>query len=176
MLSAVAAAWRQESQRRLAHVPAAIVLIALAFSLSLGGLALTAHSASAERLAGSDHGGRPLFATLIGAAEAPGPGDPDGTGSAVITLNQGRGKVCWEISVSNITLPAIAAHIHAAPAGAPGPVVVPLSAPDASGVSRGYTSADSALIKAIRQDPAAYYVNVHTRDIPAGAVRGQLAK
>lgn len=151
-------------------------LIALVLSFLLGGFAVMAHSASAERLAGSDHGGRPLTATLTGAAEAPGPGDPDGTGSAVITLNQGQGEICWEISVSNITLPAIAAHIHVAPAGVPGPVVVPLSAPDASGFSSGCTSADQDLIKAIRQNPASYYVNVHTTDFPGGAVRGQLTK
>ncbi len=94
----------------------------------------------------------------------------------MITLNQGQGEVCWEISVSNITLPATGAHIHAAPAGIAGPVVVPLSAPDASGFSSGCTSADPDLIKAIRQHPAAHYVNVHTVDFPAGAVRGQLAK
>ncbi len=152
------------------------VLIALVLSLSLGGFAIMAHSAGAERLAGSDHGGRPLTAILTGAAEVPGPGDPDGTGSAVITLNQGQGEVCWEISVSDITLPAIAAHIHVAPAGVAGPVVVPLSAPDASGISSGCASADPDLIKAIRQDPAAYYVNVHTTDFPTGAVRGQLSK
>lgn len=157
------------SQRRSA-------LVTLVLSLLLGGIALLAHPVSAERLTGSDHGGRPLTANLTGAAEAPGPGDPDGTGSAVITLNQGQGEVCWEISVSGITLPATAAHIHVAPVGVPGPVVVPLSAPDSSGFASGCTSANPDLIKAIRQDPAAYYVNVHNADFPAGAVRGQLAK
>jgi hypothetical protein len=34
---------------------------------------------------------------------------------------------------------------------------------------------DAALIKAIRKDPSAYYVNVHSRpNFPVGAVRGQL--
>ena len=34
---------------------------------------------------------------------------------------------------------------------------------------------DPELIKVIRQDPAAYYVNVHSRpNFPGGAVRGQL--
>ncbi|HZX50162.1 MAG TPA: CHRD domain-containing protein [Candidatus Paceibacterota bacterium] len=121
-------------------------------------------------------GGRPLDANLTGAAEVPGPGDPDGSGSAHITLNQGQGEVCFEIAVQNISLPATGTHIHAAPAGVAGPVVVPLTPPDASGTSSGCVDADEELIKAIRQNPEAYYVNVHTTDFPAGAVRGQLSK
>ncbi len=126
-------------------------------------------------------GGRPLTATMTGTAEVnaagvPNQGDPDGSGSVRLTLNQGQGEICFEISVSNITLPATAAHIHVAPVTAPGPVVVPLSPPDASGVSSGCVSADEALIKAIRQNPENYYVNVHNADFPAGAVRGQLSK
>jgi CHRD domain len=36
---------------------------------------------------------------------------------------------------------------------------------------------DADLIKAIRQDPTAYYVNIHsTPDFPGGALRGQLSK
>lgn len=119
-------------------------------------------------------GGRPLSATLTGAAEVP-PGDPNGSGTAHLTLNQGQGEVCFEIEVTDIT-PATAAHIHAAPAGVAGPVVVPLAPPDATGVSSGCVDADKALIKAIRQHPEAYYVNVHNALFPAGAVRGQLSK
>jgi hypothetical protein len=125
---------------------------------------------------GADHGGRLLTATLTGAAEVP-PGDPDGSGSALITLNQGRGEVCWEIAVADILLPAAAAHIHVAPVGVPGPIVVPLSPPDDTGVAVGCTTGiDRSLIRAIRQSPADYYVNVHTTDFMPGAVRGQLAK
>jgi len=68
-----------------------------------------------------------------------------------------------------------AAHIHEAPAGAPGPVVVTL-APPTSGESSGCVSADRELIVEILRDPAAYYVNVHNAEFPAGAVRGQLSR
>jgi hypothetical protein len=111
---------------------------------------------------------------LTGAAEVPGPGDPDGSGTATITLNHGQGEVCWELTVSNIA-PATAAHIHVAPAGVAGPVVVPLS-PPTSGTSSGCANADRDLIKAIIQNPENYYVNVHNAAHPAGAVRGQLSK
>src|SRR6266496_4983677 len=124
----------------------------------------------------ADSSGRKFTTTLTGAAEVP-PGDPDGSGTATITLNYGQGQVCWEITVSGITLPATAAHIHVAPAGVAGPVVVPLSPPDASGSSSGCVSGvDPDLIKAIIQNPEQYYVNVHNADFPAGAVRGQLSK
>jgi hypothetical protein len=120
-------------------------------------------------------GGRPFSTTLTGAAEVP-PGDPDGSGTARLTLNPGQGEVCFDITVSNITLPATGAHIHEAPAGVAGPIVIPLAAPDATGHSSGCVSADREEIMEIIQHPEDYYVNVHNADFPAGAVRGQLSK
>ena len=117
-------------------------------------------------------GGAPRVTTLSGAEEVP-PADPDGTGFAAITLNVGQGRVCWELSVSNI-LPAAAAHIHAAPAGVNGGIVVTLS-PPTTGSSSGCASADPALIQAIIDHPELYYVNVHNAEFPGGAVRGQLS-
>jgi hypothetical protein len=37
----------------------------------------------------ADAAGRPFHTTLSGAEEIPGPGDPDGSGEAVLTLNHG---------------------------------------------------------------------------------------
>lgn len=118
------------------------------------------------------HGGRPLSAALSGANEVTAiGGDPDGTGFAEVTLNQGQGEVCFNISVENLDT-VILAHIHSAPAGVNGPVVV-----DFHGQLNGCTTGvDKDLIKDIRQNPDNYYVNVHTTPFPAGAVRGQLSK
>lgn len=122
-------------------------------------------------------GGRKFTVTLTGAAEVPGPGDPDGSGTAVLRLNPGQGEVCFDITVSNITLPATGAHIHVGTATEFGPVVVGLTPPGTSGSSSGCVSADRDLIKAIIQNPENYYVNVHTLPLyAAGAVRGQLSK
>jgi len=126
------------------------------------------------RIAGSEHGGRPFPVPMTGAEEAPGPGDPDGSGTAFLTMNAGQEEVCWEITVADITLPATAAHIHIGAAGEPGPPVVTLSAPDESARTSGCADADRELIEAIFEDPSGYYVNVHTTDFPGGAVRGQL--
>lgn len=120
-------------------------------------------------------GGVKLSATLTGAAEVPGPGDPDGAGTATVRLRVGQGQVCHSLTVGNITLPAAAAHIHEGAAGVAGPVVVTLITPDADGSVAGCVSADRALVKQILMNPAGYYVNVHTADLPAGAVRGQLS-
>jgi hypothetical protein len=119
-------------------------------------------------------GGPPLPTRLTGAAEVPGPGDPDGRGSAIIRLNAGQLKICFYLTVSNITLPAIAAHIHVGASTTFGNVVLTLVAPNASGVSFGCVSASADVINAIRANPSNYYVNVHTTDFPDGAIRGQL--
>lgn len=121
-------------------------------------------------------GGRPFAVSLLGANEVPFSGDPDGSGTAWLTLNYGQSEICWTISVEDILLPATAAHIHFAPAGTAGGVVVTLSAPDANGWASGCTSASQELIKAIQQSPADYYVNVHNAEFGAGALRGQLSK
>jgi hypothetical protein len=121
-------------------------------------------------------GGRTFTTTLTGAAEVPGPGDPDGIGTATITLNYGQGQVCWDIHVEDILLPAAAAHIHVIGPLGFGPVVVGLSAPDATGHASGCTTASRELIKAIMQNPEGYYVNVHNSEYPGGAVRGDLSK
>ncbi|MEJ7800885.1 MAG: CHRD domain-containing protein [Ilumatobacter sp.] len=114
-------------------------------------------------------GGRPVSASLAATNEvAPAaPGQVGATGSAAVTLNQGRGEICFEID-SNVTGPT-AAHIHEAPVGKNGPIVVTLSVTD------GCVSADRVLVKEIRQNPAGFYVNVHSTANPLGAVRGQLA-
>lgn len=130
--------------------------------------------------ADADHGGRPLPATLSGAAEVPGPGDPDGTGTALLTLNQGQNEVCFDLGVQNIA-PATRAHIHVGAAGVPGAIVVPLfetgPTPPATGAfPSGCVTASPELIQAIRQSPGGFYVNVHNEAFPAGAVRGQLTK
>jgi hypothetical protein len=120
-------------------------------------------------------GGRKLSATLTGAAEVPGPGDPNGSGSAAIRLNHGQGQVCFRLSVSNLTLPATAAHIHRGAAGQANPPLVTLTAPDATGSSSGCVSASRELVKEILKNASGFYVNVHTSDFGDGAVRGQLS-
>jgi CHRD domain len=133
---------------------------------------------AAVGVAVADAGGRPLSTTLTGAEEAPGPGDPNATGQADLTLNQGQNEVCFTISWADVDGEVFAGHIHVAPVGSPGPIVVTLFTGSFTGtdsVTGCAEGVDANLIKAIRQDPSAYYVNVHSRpNFPGGAVRGQL--
>jgi hypothetical protein len=124
--------------------------------------------------ASGDEGGRPFTVELTGAAEVnaegvPNQGDPDGSGTAHLTINPGLGQVCWTIDVTAIDEPISAAHIHIAPPTAPGPVVVPLNP-----YTGGCTEVSRDLALAIILDPGSYYVNVHNAPYPAGALRGQL--
>jgi hypothetical protein len=117
---------------------------------------------------------------MSGGEEAPGPGDADATGQADLRLNQGQKRICFELSWADVDGTVFAAHIHEAPEGEPGPVVVPLFEGEFAGtdeVSGCATDLDKGLIKDIRQHPGDYYVNVHSMPgFEAGAVRGQLEK
>jgi hypothetical protein len=118
-----------------------------------------------------------LTTTLTGAEEVP-PADPDGAGNVILRLNTRMGqRVCWNFTVSNIGT-ATAAHIHKAPMGMNGGIVVDLSpAPgDADdGMWMGCrTGVGRALIRDIIRNPTSYYVNVHNMEFPGGAIRGQL--
>jgi hypothetical protein len=121
-----------------------------------------------------------LDATLSGDAEVPGPGDPDGSGDATITLDTVNDSVCFDVSWSRIGRP-FAAHIHRGVDTVAGPIRVELFASSAplprtiKAVQGCVRNVDSDLIDRIAADPDRFYVNVHTPPYPAGAIRGQLA-
>jgi hypothetical protein len=104
----------------------------------------------------------------------PGPGDPDGTGNAMVKVY--KTKLCYTLSVMNIK-PATAAHIHQGAKGQTGPIVVPTDQTSFNlprPTSSGCEPIPSSLSTAIRQNPSNYYVNVHNKPYPEGAIRGQL--
>lgn len=123
---------------------------------------------------GAMAGGRPFSTNLSGAAERPNPGDPDGSGSARVSLNPGTGEVCYDYSVTGVAN-LTAAHIHRGSAAVAGPVVIPLPPTSPTGGSACVTAGRTLILEIIR-DPSAFYVNVHNADFPAGALRGQLSR
>jgi hypothetical protein len=112
---------------------------------------------------------RPDFRVPLSGANEVGGGDPDGTGVARVDFT--GDQVCFDIQLSGVD-DVILAHIHAAPAGVNGPVVIDFMFLE-NGLD-GCVTADRNLMRAIRRNPAGYYVNVHSVEFPGGAVRGQL--
>jgi hypothetical protein len=140
-----------------------------------------APSAAAAPTAAQDMGralGTGVTAKMTGPVEVP-PGDPAANGTARFRLNVAEGLVCFHVVITGESQPIIAMHIHQAPAGVAGPVIIPLITPTANGASqesKGCVAADPSLIRQIIASPAQFYVNAHTKTFPAGAVRGQLVK
>jgi Tol biopolymer transport system component len=116
-----------------------------------------------------------LAATLRGTSVVPGPGDPDGRGSARIRTNAGTGTLCYDVRVANIQLPATA-ELHRGARGATGPKVASLGSFDPAGMLSGCrTGMSKAAVLAVNGNPQGYYVLVRSADLTNGALRGQLA-
>jgi hypothetical protein len=107
-------------------------------------------------------------ASLRGAFEVP-KGAPKGSGA--VNLSIAGAQVCWKFTkLIGIDTP-VAAHIHKGMKGSSGPVVVPL---DAKFEANGCIFPSPTTVKAIEANPKGFYVNVHTKRYPNGAIRGQL--
>jgi hypothetical protein len=113
-------------------------------------------------------------ANLTGAAEVPGPGDNNASGTVQVTVNSDKNEVCYDLSLMKLD-DATAAHIHEGATGKEGPVKVGLDTPK-GGAAKGCKTADAAVVKDLMANPANYYVNVHNAAHPKGAIRGQLSK
>ncbi len=154
--------------------PKTQLLVTLAAATALGAAALAQPVAE---------GGRKFDTTLSGANECNASGtcnlgDPDGTGTAHVTVNVGQQRICWDITFNNLGT-VTRGHIHHAAAGVAGGIVVPFfeaNNVDLNGCTPESAPLDRSLLIDIVQHPQDYYVNVHTSDFPAGAIRGQLSE
>jgi Cu/Zn superoxide dismutase len=94
-----------------------------------------------------------------------------GAFTVTITKQGSAGVLAWRLTFSRLTGKAVAAHIHSAARGKPGPVIVPLCAPCKSG-ARGRATVNASVLTALQSGRT--YVNVHTAKNAAGEIRGQL--
>ena len=100
-------------------------------------------------------------------------GDPDASGSAEISFADELVRVCWDLNDLKDLGPITGAHIHRGAAGTDGPVVLALSQATEGGW-RGCSTDTAWVQQAFDEGLSNYYVNVHTAEYPAGAIRGQL--
>ncbi|GAA3532891.1 hypothetical protein GCM10022419_010050 [Nonomuraea rosea] len=127
------------------------------------------------------HGfGKTLTTRADGHQEIPAPGTKVGDHNGRAGwLVQPEGTRVWFATAWNRIGAPVGAHIHRAPKGKNGPVVVPFFAAEkglpagVNGVA-GSTTTSAAVAGRIWNNPKNWYVNLHTVAFPGGAVRGQL--
>jgi hypothetical protein len=149
-------------------------------------LLLAASSVHAQVTAGGDlpKGAIRVEATLSAAAEVPGPGDPDLSGSADLVVSPRKGTICFDIDLDAASEGAdtvVAVHIHPSPVGEA--CVAPQDCPPAidlefaeEGLEGCAKKLGKQLLNSIVDEPEQFYLHVHTARFPAGAARGQLEK
>lgn len=154
------------------------LLLSFAASAALIGTALAAPVAE---------GGQKFTMTLTDEAEVPGPGDANASGTAIIFINPGQERICWEITTDDVNPAYIetagtGAHIHPGGEGVANPPLVHLSL-ELNGTATGCTTVSRTVINQILGSPDQFYVNVHwkhptdpNQDFSAGALRAQLDK
>jgi hypothetical protein len=112
-----------------------------------------------------------FHATLAAAQEVP-PTKSTGSGEATASLDTATHELTYDVTFKGLEGDATAAHIHGpAEAGKNAGVVLPLgSAPKSPmhGTAKLTPEQEKELTAGM------YYVNVHTKDNPGGAIRGQL--
>jgi hypothetical protein len=134
-----------------------VIIAVMTMALTTVGTVMTASGALAD----------PKTATftiqLSGAAEvcptAPGTCGGPGTGTATIAIDRNARTLCYTITTQNVALPLLAAHIHVAPVGEAGDVVVPLFTQPVNSATVGptcLTDLDKNLLKDILRSPENY--------------------
>jgi CHRD domain len=110
-------------------------------------------------------------AAMTPGAEVP-PTNSTGTGEATVALDTATHEITWDVTFSGFASDVTMAHIHGpAEAGKNAGVVVPLGNEPKSPL---HGSAKLTAAQEHDLQSGLMYVNVHTKNHPAGAIRGQL--
>lgn len=154
-------------------------IVAAAVITTVAGLAATSHASVVV-----------LTANLSGSNEVPSVPTP-ATGTAVVTINTVSREWSMDLQFGTLVAPVTVAHIHRAPAGSNGPVIIGLDGMTLSGgrptwdlIAPGITSLNTGgPVNAPFLFPAAElanllagntYVNIHSQTFPGGEIRGNL--
>ena len=88
-----------------------------------------------------------------------------------MTVKPSTNEVCVALRWSKVDGTLSGLHIHEAPPGSPGPIVVDLASALPSG--NGCGTATNAIETAIRNNPKAFYINLHsTPELPQRSAPG----
>lgn len=131
-----------------------------------GAAVVAAVAVSMPALADEHH----FHAFLDGIAETP-PNASPATGFADLTVDPVTFAFSIHMEFSGLVAPQTAAHIHAAPPGVAGGVIIPLTFGSPSDTAGIMSAANYASMLAGNT-----YVNVHSTNFPGGEIRGQLIK
>jgi hypothetical protein len=153
---------------RLTRTASALFFVAVL--AGCGSKASTTHSRTTPRPVPVIVSDATFRVNLAGKNEVPA-GAPNGSAVAVISIHGKQAQLCWKFSALKHVKAPLVAHIHADPAGKSGPIVLPLGNKFSAA---GCTGATRTLLATIEKTPRVYYVNIHNRRYPGGAVRAQL--
>lgn len=124
----------------------------------------------------------PDFTAILRGSEEVPPVTTDGAGTASASLDEGNTTLTLTGTYTGLSGPAQAGHIHEAPRGENGDVVVPLTlTPDPDDPTAGTFEATATIgagegqlvLETLQAD--GYYLNLHTEENPNGEIRGQLS-
>ncbi|MFF7886050.1 CHRD domain-containing protein [Streptomyces sp. NPDC020794] len=151
-----------------------------------GGMSHSAHGdqtiVAQSGVVGGGGGGTILATSLRGANEVPVQGGPavgDKDGAALEFIKVKGDKVSVAVTWRGTGRPTML-HIHQGAKGTNGGVKIDFT--KLLGKIKGHHVVgtvkvkDAALLERLKNDPGAFYANLHTAEFPGGAVRGQLHK
>jgi hypothetical protein len=110
---------------------------------------------------------------LTGAQQVP-PVQTSGSGTATLTYDASTRMLTWSVAYSGLSSDVTMAHFHNGSEGKNGPVVIWLAKKGEPMPSPLKASTTLTPEQAQEFTAGDWYVNVHTKDHPAGEIRGQV--
>lgn len=117
-----------------------------------------------------------LRTEMTGAEVVPGPGHATVSVDFWVGVRPSIGQMVYFYTITGLS-EVSAIHIHSGGVGTNGPILFSLEmAPDGVEIVGSRQRVDRDLLQDMADNPAGYYVDVHTAALPDGAIRGQLER
>jgi len=114
-----------------------------------------------------------LIAVASGADETP-PNTSQGSAIGHFYVSADRTKLVYDVKVSGLSSDATAMHLHMAPRGTAGPIIIGLATPTGGRAVDCVTGLKSTDVDALLDPNQVLYLNIHTKNNPGGEIRGQV--